>query len=372
MEPVPPARPADRRAADVGRSSRALRGHGAPRPGRATAPRFDAALTRRSGTQQPQGVERDQQRHAHVGGDGEHERDEPERGEHARTRALTASDAIDVRAHDRSARRARRRSPRAGASRRSDISATSALWRATSVPAAPIAMPTRAAASAGASLTPSPTIATGAASRSSLDGCSSLSAGSSPARNSSMPARSRDGAGDGLGVAGEHRRRAGRRRARSRAARLAASGRGWSARPNSASSAVALAERDRGLPGARGARVAPAGSAPSALLHQPRAAGPQLAAVDGRGGAAARAAPRNASGAAGRERRARAPRGAAPRPADARSRARRPRRARAPRPRRCRRRDERAAAAGARASACRSCRARPRARARGPRAPGRP
>ncbi len=46
-------------------------------------------------------------------------------------------------------------------SRRSHISATSALWSAASVPAAPIAMPTRAAASAGASLTPSPTIATG-------------------------------------------------------------------------------------------------------------------------------------------------------------------------------------------------------------------
>ena len=33
-------------------------------------------------TQQPQAVERHEQRHAHVGGHGEHERDQPERGEH--------------------------------------------------------------------------------------------------------------------------------------------------------------------------------------------------------------------------------------------------------------------------------------------------
>jgi hypothetical protein len=40
------------------------------------------------------------------------------------------------------------------------ISATEALWIATSLPAAPIAMPESPAASAGASLTPSPTNAT--------------------------------------------------------------------------------------------------------------------------------------------------------------------------------------------------------------------
>ena len=45
--------------------------------------------------------------------------------------------------------------------RSSDISATSAVSSATSVPATPIAMPTSAAASAGASLMPSPTMATG-------------------------------------------------------------------------------------------------------------------------------------------------------------------------------------------------------------------
>ena len=41
------------------------------------------------------------------------------------------------------------------------MSTTSAVSMATSVPAAPIAMPIVAVASAGASLTPSPTIATG-------------------------------------------------------------------------------------------------------------------------------------------------------------------------------------------------------------------
>ena len=50
--------------------------------------------------------------------------------------------------------------PGRGAGRR-DMSATSAVSRATSVPRRPMAIPTSAVASAGASLTPSPTMATG-------------------------------------------------------------------------------------------------------------------------------------------------------------------------------------------------------------------
>ena len=50
---------------------------------------------------------------------------------------------------------------RNGSRRRSlFISAIVALWMATSLPAAPMAMPRSPAASAGASLTPSPTTAT--------------------------------------------------------------------------------------------------------------------------------------------------------------------------------------------------------------------
>ena len=59
-------------------------------------------------------------------------------------------------------RRARRLSPTANGSfdKSSAIKATSAASSATSVPVAPIAIPTVAVASAGASFTPSPTIAT--------------------------------------------------------------------------------------------------------------------------------------------------------------------------------------------------------------------
>ena len=80
--------------------------------------------------------------------------------------ALTASEAMTFWRITRAACRAPR-SATGSRERSSDISATSADCRAASVPAAPMAIPTGAAASAGASLMPSPTIATGPAARSS-------------------------------------------------------------------------------------------------------------------------------------------------------------------------------------------------------------
>ncbi len=69
----------------------------------------------------------------------------------------------------------------------SAISATSAVSSAASLPAAPIAIPTSARASAGASLTPSPTIATGPCALRSSSIAATLSSGSSSARTSSTP-----------------------------------------------------------------------------------------------------------------------------------------------------------------------------------------
>ena len=89
-----------------------------------------------------------------------------------------------------------------------------------------------------------------------------------------------------LAVAGEHDDAVARRRAAARRRRRAASGRGWSASPNAASDAVALAEHDRGL--AR--RLQPRGrlgGSRRALGRQTRTAGPQRAAVDACLGAAA-------------------------------------------------------------------------------------
>ena len=72
-------------------------------------------------------------------------------------------------------------------SRLSPISAMSAVSTATAEPAAPMATPMLAVASAGASFTPSPTIATTWPSRCSFATASSLSSGSSEAWTSSMP-----------------------------------------------------------------------------------------------------------------------------------------------------------------------------------------
>ena len=75
---------------------------------------------------------------------------------------------------------------------------------ATSVPA-PMAMPTSARASAGASLTPSPTIATlQPAAPAARRPCASLSSGSTSAKTSSMPSSAADRVGDLAGVAGDH------------------------------------------------------------------------------------------------------------------------------------------------------------------------
>ena len=83
------------------------------------------------------------------------------------------------------------------------ISTMSAVSMATSVPAAPMAMPTVAVASAGASFTPSPTMATGPMAFSSLI-TRTLSSGSRSAWNSSTPACFAMARGDAGVVAGEH------------------------------------------------------------------------------------------------------------------------------------------------------------------------
>ena len=93
--------------------------------------------------------------------------------------------------------------------------------------------------------------------------------------------------------------------------------------------AVALAERRSPSGRPRASACKRGGQRAEPFLHQPRAAGPQRAAVDGgrrRRGPGAPGTPRPAAPGD----RDRAPRGAARRPADAPSRARRPRRARAP------------------------------------------
>ena len=86
--------------------------------------------------------------------------------------------------------------------------------------------------------------------------------------------RARDGPGDRLGVAGEHRDRDRCRPRRRRSARPAASGRGWSARPKRASRRSPSPSPIAVWPASCSA-ASPGGSVPSALLHQPRAAGPQ-------------------------------------------------------------------------------------------------
>ena len=78
----------------------------------------------------------------------------------ARNTAFSASEIAMFAWMLRTVARPRRSSVGELRSRSSAISATSAVSSAASLPAAPIAMPTSAAASAGASLTPSPTMAT--------------------------------------------------------------------------------------------------------------------------------------------------------------------------------------------------------------------
>ena len=72
--------------------------------------------------------------------------------------------------------------------------ATSAVSSATSVPAAPMATPTLAAARAGASLTPSPTISTGPYFCASSTIRSTFCSGFRSEATSSTPARNAEGA----------------------------------------------------------------------------------------------------------------------------------------------------------------------------------
>ena len=85
------------------------------------------------------------------------------------------------------------------------ISTTLAVSIATSVPA-PIAMPMSACASAGASLTPSPTIATSLPSACSCLTWPALSAGSTSAKTRVDPQLARDRLGGARVVAGDHHR----------------------------------------------------------------------------------------------------------------------------------------------------------------------
>ena len=87
---------------------------------------------------------------------------------------------------DHVARLSRRK--RGSAARSSSISATSAVSSAASVPAAPIAIPTSALARAGASFTPSPTIATIRPSATLASTQASFSSGNSSACTLSIPA----------------------------------------------------------------------------------------------------------------------------------------------------------------------------------------
>ena len=204
---------------------------------------------------------------------------------------------------------------------------------ATSVPA-PMAMPTSARASAGASLTPSPTIATvSAALPAARRPCWSLSSGSTSAKTSSTP-RSRDRLGDLPGVTGDHdharrRARAARRppgvtpagprpRGRARRSPAPSARREHGAAPRSAMPSVVLGELGRDRPSVRSrSRAGP----PTATVCAVDG-GPDAAAGQRRGSRSPRdmaprslARPRRWPGPAGARCRPRPPRpGAAARP----------------------------------------------------------
>ena len=154
---------------------------------------------------------------------------------------------------------------------------TPAEAMATSVPA-PIAMPTSACASAGASLTPSPTIATLRPSACSSLTFAALSSGRTPAKNRSMPSSAATDAATGFGVAGDHHDL--RRRARA-ARRRPAAIRGGSRRRASGAGHAPVDEHvqdDRALAAPRlGDRQLGAGL----LASRSRAADAAPAAVDG-------------------------------------------------------------------------------------------
>ena len=161
--------------------------------------------------------------------------------------------------------------------RSSLIRATSAESSAIALPAAPIATPTRAAARAGASLMPSPTIAT-APGLLEVANASELVLG----QQRGVPLADADAAGDvardGVVVAGEHDDPLDAGSAQAATA-VAASGRG-SSRARTRPAGGLLAERDHGLAvrldlgDARRARGA------EALGGEARAAGPERAPLE--------------------------------------------------------------------------------------------
>ena len=215
-------------------------------------------------------------------------------------------------------------------SRRSLISATSALWSAASLPAAPMAMPTCAAARAGASLTPSPTIATGPLAAELFHG-GELVLRQQTGAERVEPRVVRDRAGDGLGVAGEHHDLcdAGVVQPGGQGRRL---GPELVGQPEEREHPVALAERDRGLAGSL--KVAHLRrQLADAILDEPWAAGPTRHDRPRWRWRRVRAAPRTRP-ARGRRGRVRGRRVAVRRPVDARSCARPRPRGAARRPRR--------------------------------------
>ena len=144
------------------------------------------------------------------------------------------------------------------------MSATSAVSSATSVPAAPIATPTRAAASAGASLTPSPTIATAPSSASSVSTRASFSSGSSdgvPLVDARLgrDRRARRASLSPVSITTRSMPRAAQRGDGARRPRVAARRRARTA----PASRVSLAEHDDGLPARLQLRDASGGGAPS-------------------------------------------------------------------------------------------------------------
>ena len=137
-----------------------------------------------AGPQRPQGVEDDRDIDALL------QQRPPDRREQAgRGRAMAARDmAIPARTLCRAIRRVRRASAvtSPSRSRRSTVSTASAACDEAVAPRAPMATPTSASASAGASLMPSPTMIVGAWRRS-IWTASSFSAGVRSARTSSTP-----------------------------------------------------------------------------------------------------------------------------------------------------------------------------------------
>ena len=194
--------------------------------------------------------------------------------------ALDEQRGDDVLAHDPDGCRAR---PIAAGRRvRSSLMrATSAESSAIALPAAPIATPMRAAARAGASLMPSPTIATAPTVSSRSRTRASLSCGQQRGVVLADADAVGDVARDGVVVAGEHDDPLDRAPAQ-RDDGFAASGRGSSRSPNAASGRFPSPSRITVWPCGLELGDARRGEAPRRSAGEARAAGPEFAPVERR------------------------------------------------------------------------------------------